>query len=317
MPIMAQDHPERAGFAALPAPLRGALWMVSASAMFAGMIGIIRFLAVRDELHPFEIVFFRNLFGLAFMLPWLARAGFAGLRTRRIGLYTLRGVISLMAMLSWFWAVSVMPLAEAVALSFTTPIFATVLAVVVLHEVVRARRWTATLTGFLGAMIILRPGLHPLAPAALVVLFSAVAIAGAITCLKQLARTESANAIVTYMVLFLTPMSLIPALFVWTTPSWDSLFWLVALGGLATAAHGCVTRGFAAADASAIMPLDFVRLPFAALIGFVVFDEVPDIWTWIGAAVIFGASAYIAHRETRLAGRLRPAAESGRYPPGS
>ena len=314
---MPEDRSARARAATLTAPLRGALWMIAASAMFAGMIGIIRFLAVRGDLHPFEIAFFRNLFGLAFMLPWLARVGFAGLRTRRIGLYTLRGVISLMAMLSWFWAVSVMPLAEAVALSFTTPIFATVLAVIVLHEVVRARRWTATLIGFLGAMIILRPGVGQLAPAALVVLFSAMAIAGAITCLKLLARTESANAIVTYMVLFLTPMSLVPALFVWTTPSWETLPWLVALGGLATAAHGCVTRGFAAADASAMMPFDFVRLPFAALIGFLVFGEVPDLWTWVGAAIIFGASAYIAHREARIASRLRLAAESGCYPPGS
>lgn len=303
--------------AATSDPVRGSVLMICACAGFAGMIGIIRHVADSAGLHGFEIAFFRNLFGLIFMLPWVLRTGLKGLRTHRHGLYALRGVLSIVTMLCWFWAVTVMPMAEAVALSFTTPIFATVLAAVVLHEVVRTRRWTATAVGFIGAMVILRPGSGAIHPAALVVLLSALTMASAIITMKVLARTEPANAIVTYMVLYLTPLSLGPALLVWQTPDWQTVAWLVALGGLASISHMFVTRAFAAADASAIMPVDFARLPFVATIGFLAFGEVPDVWTWIGAAIVFGSSVYIARREARMARVSRAAAESGLRLPGA
>ncbi len=292
--------------------LRGAFFMTLASILFAGMVGIVRHVSETSGLHAFELAFFRNLFGLLFMLPWLMHTGFGGLKTRRLGLYTVRGVFSILAMLSWFWAVTVMPLAEATALSFTTPIFTTILAALVLGEVVRIRRWTATVVGFLGTLLILRPGFVEVSPAALAVLFGAACIAAAIVAMKILARTESPNAIVTYMVLFLTPLSLPPALFVWQWPAAETWPWLVALGAVATAAHLCVTRAFAAADASAVMPLDFVRLPFVALIGYLAFAEQPDLWTWLGAAVIFGATVYITQREARLA---RASSAAGRSSP--
>ncbi len=295
--------------------IRGAILMTVASAAFAGMIGLIRHLSSVEGIHPFEIAFFRNFFGLAFMLPWLMRTGLGGLRTQRIGLYTVRGFLSIMAMLSWFWAVTVMPLAEAVALSFTTPIFATILAALILGEIVRVRRWTATIVGFLGAMIILRPGFAEVSFPALVVLFSAGCIAAAIITMKTLSRTESPNAIVTYMVLFLTPLSLPPAIAVWQWPTPEAWLWLVAVGGLATVAHLCVTRAFAAADASAVMPFDFIRLPFVAIIGYVIFSESPDFWTWVGAGVIFAATFYITRREAQLAHATRPATETSRAGP--
>ena len=137
-------------------PLAGAMWMVGACLFFAAMSGIIRH--VSAELHAFEIAFLRNLFGLAFMMPWLARVGWSGLKTQRIGLYTVRGIIGLAAMLAFFWAITILPLAQVTALSFTAPLFATILAALVLREVVRARRWAAILVGFVGALIILRPG---------------------------------------------------------------------------------------------------------------------------------------------------------------
>lgn len=302
-------------------PLRAALWATAASIIFALMIGVIRYVAVVDGMHPFEIAFFRNLFGLAFMLPWLTRSGLSGLKTRRQGLYAVRAGLGMVAMMTWFWALAELPLAEAVALSYTAPIFATVLAALVLGEVVRRRRWTATIIGFAGAMVILRPGLQELTPASLVVLVSAASFASAIIVMKMLSRTEPTNAIVTYMVLYLTPLSLLPALFVWTTPDLATLVRLVILGGLATAAHLCITRAFACADASAVMPFDFMRLPCAALIGYLVFAESADLWTWVGAVIIFGASVYIARRESQVARQqrrgmaARAAAEaSGRSP---
>ncbi len=286
--------------------------MTAASLCFAGMIGIIRHLNAVEALHAFEIAFFRNLFGLAFMLPWLAKTGLGALKTKRIGLYTVRGLLGILAMLCWFWAITVMPMAEAVALSFTTPIFATVLAAMVLHETVRARRWTATVVGFLGVVIILRPGFEDVTLAATAVLVSALAMAASVIAIKSLSKTEPTDAIVTYMVIYLTPMSLVAAIFVWTTPELHVWPWLIGLGGLATLGHQFLTRAFKVADASAVMPFDFLRLPFVAALAWVFFDETADLWTWAGAAVIFGASAYITYREARSPTAVRPAAEAKR-----
>lgn len=302
---MADARSRLHGFAALPAAVRAAIWMTAAAAMFAGMIAMIRLIHEAHGIHAFEIAFFRNLFGLAFMLPWLMRVGLGGLRTDKLWLYTLRSVFGLLAMLTWFWAVSQMPIARAVALSFTTPLFGTVLAVLVLREVVRVRRWTATVVGFIGAMIILRPGLDAVSLPALVALGSALFIAMAMTLVKMLSRTEPINAIVTYMVIFLTPLSFLFALPVWTTPDWVALGWLVAVGGVATLAHQCVTRAFQAADATVVLPFDFTRLIWAEMLGIWVFGELSDTWTWVGAAVIAVAAIYITHRET-VQGRRPP-----------
>ena len=274
--------------------------MMAAAAAFAVLIGLIRYIAERYDHHPFEIAFFRNLFGLVFMLPWLFRAGFGALKTERLGLYTVRSVFGLIAMLTWFTAVTMMPLAEAVALSFTVPLFATAAAPFFLNEQVGWRRWSATIVGFLGAMVLLRPGTGIIDPAAFLVLTAAVAWAATVIMIKILSRTESANAMVTYMVLFLTPISLIPALFVWKTPQWEEWPVLVALGVSASIGHLAMTRAFAVTDVTAVLPFDYLRLPFVAIIGFLVFTQVPDLMTWVGGAIIAVAAIYIAEREARL-----------------
>ncbi len=276
--------------------------MLLAALCFASMNGIIRHLS--DDLHPFVIAFFRNFFGLAFMLPWILRSRGAGLKTDRLGLHFIRALIGLGGMLAWFWALTHMPLAEAVALNFTMPLFTTLLAIPLLGEVVRLRRWAATLVGFIGVLVILRPGVEAISETAYVVLFASVFMAAASIAIKMLSRTESINAIVAYMVLFITPMALVPALFVWTTPSWGTWPWLIALGGIATLAHQCLTRSFRAADASAVMPFDYARLPFTALVGYLAFGQVVDGWTWFGGGIIAAAGLYIAHREVVL-GRAR------------
>ena len=284
------------------AVLQGAFWMLLAALCFAAMNGIIRHLST--ELHPFVLAFFRTFFGLAFMLPWILRSRGAGLKTDRLGLHFIRALIGLTAMLAWFWALAHMAMAEAVALNFTMPLFTTLLAIPLLGEVVRMRRWAATAIGFLGVLVILRPGAGAISDTALIVLFASVFMAAAGIAIKMLSRTETNNAIVAYMVVFMTPMALVPALFVWTTPSWTALPWLVALGGMATLAHQCLTRSFRAADASAVMPFDYARLPFTALVGYLAFGQVVDIWTWIGGGIIAVAGLYIAHREVVL-GRAR------------
>ncbi len=279
--------------------LLGGAWMMLAGLLFAAMLGAIREAAA--TLHPFEVAFFRNAFGLIFMLPWFLSVGFAGLRTKHIGLYTVRGITGMLAMLAWFWAVAIMPLTEAVALSFTMPFFATILAVVFLGEVVRARRWTAIGVGFLGAMVILRPGTEAFTTEAMLVIFSATMMASSAIVIKMLSRTEKPAAIVAYMTIYLTPMSAIPLFFVWRTPTWVELGWCAAVGVLATLAHLALTRAFQAADTSAVMPFDFSRLVFTAIIGYLFFDQVSDLWTWIGAGIIASSGIYIAHREAKAA----------------
>jgi drug/metabolite transporter (DMT)-like permease len=292
----------RARLAAMPTPLLAVAWMVGASLFFAGLSGIIRQLG--QEMHPFEVAFFRNLFGLLVMLPWLWRIGFGVLKTQRLGLYVSRSGLSLLSMLCWFTALPMMPFEQAVALSFTAPLFATVCAALVLRETVRGRRWTATIVGFIGVLIIVRPEVSGTDPGAVLGLGATLAIASALTSavltivVKDLARTEPSDAIVTYMVLLLTPMSLVPALFVWQWPSADQWPWLVAMGLLGSLGHMCYMRAFAIADASAVMPYDYTRLVFAAVIGYLAFAEVPDLWTWVGAAVIASSAIYIAHRES-------------------
>lgn len=289
--------------ASLPAPVMAAIWMVGSGVFFTGLSGTIRHLG--QEMHPFEVAFFRNLFGLAFMLPWLVSAGLAGLRTRRIGLYLLRCVLGLGSMLCWFTALAWMPIAQAVALSFTAPIFATILAAVFLKETVRLRRWSATTAGLVGVMVILwpqlaAPGGATLSGGALLAILSTILSVVVSLIVKRLSATESANAIVTYMVLIMTPMSLVPALLHWTWPPVHTWFWLVAMGGLGSLGHLCYVRAFAMADASAVMPYDYTRLLFAAVIGWAAFGELPTTYTWAGAAIIVASAIYIARREAQL-----------------
>jgi drug/metabolite transporter (DMT)-like permease len=286
--------------------------MTAGAAALAGLNGVVRYVA--GELHPFEAAFFRSLFGILFMLPWFWRVGLGGLRTRRLGLYTVRGALTVVATLSWFSAIAILPLAEVVALSFTAPLIAAAGATLILGEVVRARRWIAIGVGFVGVVVMLRPGAAALSPGAMLALLSAIAIAGSMLCIKALSRTETTAAIVTYMLVFLTPLSFLAALFVWQAPSPGLWPWLVAMGALGTAAHLCLTRAFATTEASVVLPFDYLRLPLVALIGFVFFAELPELSTWIGAGLIAGASGYLVHREAALARALGRAAAAAELP---
>ena len=300
-PEPAPSLPARLAAAAgrIPLPVQGALLMTGAALGFSCMNALIR--AGSLELEPIQIVFFRNAFALLFMLPWLARAGAAGLRTRRLGFHGLRAAIGLIAMTCWFYSVSLLPLAQAVSLNYTVPLFATVGAALVLGETVRARRWTATIVGFLGVLAIVRPGFQEVTPAMALPILAAIFMATAALLIKSLSNTENPNAMVFYMNLFLAPMSLLPALFVWVWPSWEVLGLMALVGGLATCSHLLLTRAYAKADASAVIPFHYMQLPFVALIAFVAFGEVPALWTLVGAAVIAGAAIYITHREAKVA----------------
>ena len=282
--------------------LRGALLMAAAAACYAILHGSVRY--VSSQLHPFEITFFRNLFGLIVLAPWFVVHGLKPLRTRRIGLHLLRASSNVIAMLMFFMALSMTPLAQVQALGFTAPLFTTVLAIFILGERVRLRRWTALIAGFIGALIIVRPGFQPIDTGSLLTVASAAIWAFTLITIKLLSRTDSAVTITAYMVLLMSPLSLLPALYYWTWPSPEMWLWLVVCGVSGTIAQLLMAQSFRVADATVVLPFDFTKIVWGALIGYLAFGEVVDIWTWIGAGVIFSGVTYITYRERNLAKAL-------------
>ncbi|MEC8054527.1 MAG: DMT family transporter [Pseudomonadota bacterium] len=281
--------------------LRAAAMMVGAMIFFGMMSTFIRLASA--QLHAFEIVFFRNFLAVLIMLPWVMRHGLGSMRTNRFGLLSLRAVLNVSAMLAGFTALTLIPLAEATALSFTAPLFATVGAALILGETVRARRIAAVLIGFAGTMIVLRPGVEAITPGALLAILNASLLAMTLLVVKVLTRTERPESVVIYMVLLQTPMALVPALFVWQWPEPLTWLWLFALASAGTAGHILFTRAMAIAEVTQVQPFEFIRLPLIAVIAYLLFDEVPTVWTWLGGAVIFAATAYITHREAVAARR--------------
>jgi drug/metabolite transporter (DMT)-like permease len=281
---------------------RAVLFMAASTVFFGCMAACIRLASA--QLHPFEIAFFRNFFGLLFVLPLLLRHGPGILRTTKLPFYVLRCSIGIVSMLAGFWAIVHLPLAQAIALSYSTPLFVTLGAVLVLGEIVRARRWTAVLVGFVGVLVIVRPGSSDFSHASLVALLAAVASASVAISIKFLSRTEHPDAIVLYTTLLWVPMSLVPALMVWETPSGITWLWIVLAGALGSSAHMLWTRALKLADASLLTPISFLQILVVAVLGYLLFDEVLDRWTALGAAIIFASNVYIARRESRLA---RPA----------
>ncbi|MEO1190949.1 MAG: DMT family transporter [Pseudomonadota bacterium] len=287
-----------------PGVLQATAYMSVACAFFALMNVFVR-LAADSGMDVIQIAFFRNLFALMAMLPWVISTGFQGLHTHRLGGHLGRAVIGQIAMVFWFLSVALLPMAEATALNFTFPLFGTILAALILKERVRARRWTATAVGFLGVLVILQPWDTQLAPVSFLPIGAAVFMACSAILVKQLSRTESAGTIVFYMNLFLTPIALVPALFVWMWPTWEIWLVLIALGACAALSHLSMTRAYAMLDASALQPLDYLRLPFVALFAFLAFGEIPSDWIWPGAAIIAASTFYIARREAQLARAAR------------
>lgn len=285
-------------FLRIPAAPQAALFMIAACLFLSALGGMIR--EVSDSGMPvFQLVFLRNVAGLLVLAPWFLRNGFAGLKTTRPGLHLLRSLTGFMAMLTWFYAVSTIALADAVALNFTAPLFGTLLAILVLKETVRLRRWIAIIVGFLGAMVILRPGMMEMSPGVIAALVSAGFMAASITSVKILSRTDRVPAIVAWTQIIILPMSAVPALMVWQNPTLEQWLWVGGIGFFATMGHLCFTRSFSLADATYVMPFDFFRLIFSAFIGYMFFAQTPDIFTWIGGCIIFASAVYIAYRESR------------------
>lgn len=277
--------------------LHGILWMVGAAASFAVMVACVRTLSATFE--TVEIVFVRALVGVFLIVPMVVRSGPGVLGTRRLPLHGLRALFAFVAMLTFYYALASMEIAQAMALTFLIPVFTTIVAATVLKETVDAPRWAAVLFGFVGALVVIRPGFEAITFPILMALLSSLAYAGAWSTVKLLTRTEPAAVTVFYMNVFMLPLTLVPSLFVWVTPGWSDLPLLLLMALTGWSAHFCQARSFGAADASAVMPFDFLRLPFGALLAFALFGEVSDAWTWAGAVIIFASTYYSTWRESR------------------
>jgi len=276
--------------------ISGALMMALATLVVTCMVICVRM--VPGELHPFQLAFFRNFFGLAALVAWQSGSGPGFLKTSRLRLHLGRGVFNLLAMLAFYSAVFITPIASIAALNFTSPLFASLLAILVLKEPFRLRRLAVIAIGMAGAAIILRPGNEAIGWGPPLILFSAMMWAVSLIFIKALSRTDSSLTIATYMVIFTTPFSLLAALPVWQWPGGEQLFWMLLVGLLGSAGQICLAQAFKMAEASSVLPFDFLQLVWAALLGFLVFGEVPDRWVWVGGTLIFLSSTYLALKES-------------------
>lgn len=285
--------------------VRGAIWILLAALLFSSMGALVKTLGAR--LDSFEIAFFRCLFGLFAVLPFLGREGLAGVKTKRLSGHLLRAVLGVGAMFCGFYAVTHLPLANAAAISFTKPLFMILLAVLLLHETVRMRRWIATAIGFGGVLLMVRPGPEGFEFAALVALSGALLVSAVQILVKSLAVTERPVTILVWFGVFSTLAALGPAIIVWKTPTLVELGMLVAVGALGASGQSLTIRGLRVAEAAAIAPFDYARLLFAAGYGFLLFGEVPTVWTVAGALVIVSSTLYIARREAQMRARAAAA----------
>ena len=284
-------------FDATPSTLRGMAFMLASAMSDTAMIATVHHLS--SDIHPFEIVFFRLFFGFLILTPVFLRHGFKPLRTRRLGLHALRGALRAVGTLMAFTANSLIPLATYSAINFSGPLFATLFAFILLGEAVRARRVTALVVGIAGALVILRPGLVEISPGALLALGAAVLWGAGMMVLKILSRTDSSLTATLYMSILVAPLAFLASLPFWRTPSWEELAWLVAIGLFGSGRQLCMAQAVREADVSAVLPLDFTKLVWASIIGYLVFSEVPDVWAWAGGIVIFAAVIYGSQRENR------------------
>lgn len=296
-----------AAFNRLPANIRGAMWVILAAFLLTAMGAMVKEMA--RDIHSFQIVFFRCLFGALTLAPFIMRAGMGALKTGRPFLLLARTLVGTLGMFCVFYSFQHMPLAEAVAIIFSRPLFAVALAIPFLGEVVGWRRAIAAVVGFSGVLIIVRPGTAAFDPVALVALLGAFTAGAIAIIIKQLSRTESTTTIVVWFAITGSIVSLVPALTVWVWPTPEQWAWLVGIGVVGIAGQAALTRGFGTGETSFVTPFDYSRLVFATIFGIALFAEVPDFWKAVGALIIVGSGYYIARREM-IASRARARAKA-------
>ena len=286
--------------------MQGALWLVSGGFIFTSNSAMIRLLSA--EVESVQTAFFRAFFSVLLLAPMILTGRVKPWQSQRIQGHFWRTAMGTTSMVLGFYAVSMLPLADATALAFSQPLFSVVLAALVLREKVRWRRWSATIVGFIGVLVMVRPGSGSLQPGAAVALLNALASATSILLVRRLSDSEKPLMILTQFALFSTLLLAGPAIWFWKWPSaWG---WALAIGVSISATIGQYfwVQAFAVGEMSAVAPFDYLRLPFAVFVGWMIWSEMPVIWTYVGAAIVIASALYIAYRESQIV-RARRAAE--------
>lgn len=290
----------------LPPNVQGALWLVSGGFIFTCNGVMIRLLS--EQVESVQTAFFRAFFSVLLLLPMIASGRVKPWTSPRIAGHFWRTVMGTTSMVLGFYAVSMLPLADATALGFSQPLFSVCVAALVIGEKVRWRRWSATIVGFIGVLVMVRPGAGSLQPGALIALANAASVALSILLVKRLSDSETPLMILTQFAIWSTLLLTIPAIWVWRWP--DAWGWTLAVGVSASATVGQYfwVQAFKSGEMSAVAPFEYLRLPFAVFMGWLIWGQTPEIWTYVGAAIVIGSALYIAQREAQIVKNRRRAA---------
>jgi drug/metabolite transporter (DMT)-like permease len=251
------------------------------------------------ELPAMEILFFRSAIGLLFVLPVFARDPLEPFRTKRPGMHLLRGAIGAVGNACFFWTLTQMLLADAMALQFSRPLFMIPLAVFLLGETVGLRRTAVAAVGFAGIVLYARPFTGGFEPAALVGALGALAGGLVVICIKRLATTEPTRVIMFYYASWNALFALVPAALFWVTPTLPQLALLTVVGFLGIGGQSLITHGLTMGEATVLVPLDYSRIIYSAVLGYLLFNEIPGPWSFAGMALIVACSLYLVLTEKR------------------
>jgi len=277
--------------------LRGVLWMAGAVLSFTAMAVAVR--ELQRHLGSFEIVFLRSVVMLAIVLAMLPRAGVASVKTRKFALHAWRNVIHFCGQVLWVYSIGALTLATVFAIEFTMPVWTALLAWIFLKEKLTFPRLVMLALGLAGVMIIVRPGGGAFHPAALAMILGSLCYSSSFVFTKRLSSTDSALAVLFWMAVVQTPISLVAAAPQWVAPMAADLPWILAIGIGSFSAHYCMTQAMRLVDAMVAAPIDFIRLPLIAVVGAAAYGEPFDPLVLAGAAVIFAGTYYSLSRERR------------------
>jgi drug/metabolite transporter (DMT)-like permease len=282
-----------------PPPVQCAFWIVLSGTLITIQLGIVRLIA--DQVHVFEIIFVRASFGLLFILPMLIKGRGIYLKPKKPGLNILCGALAFIATFCFYFAAKYMPLADITAIHFIRPVFAAYAAAIILGEVLSGRRILAFAMAVVGAAIIIRPGYVDFNVGILFV-FGVIAVQSWNPInRKKLSAVEHPDTVAVWNVLVVLPLGAICTIFVWTTPTLEQLGWMAAIGILEMINQRVLARAYVQGDAILVVGLHYTRLPIAAIVGFLMFGDVPEIWIWIGGTVIAFAAIFLARSEVKAA----------------
>ena len=259
-----------------------------------------------ENIHVLEVVFFRNLLAFIVMLPLLKSTGLAAIKMNNTSLFFMRGFVGAIGMIAGFTCLTLIPLAQATAISFSQPLLITIGATIFLGEIIKARRIAAIIVGIIGMLIIVQPGFISFSFGIMLAIISALALSVNALIVKKLTITDTPQTIIIWMVIMLIPITFIPAISVWQWPSFETWLYLWGIAILGTLAHFSFTKSYTMAEITSLEPIGFIKLPIIALLGWMIFEEIPGTWTWVGGLIIFISTIYISQREAKASNSLKP-----------